>query len=283
MIGNYLVRTAYTRHSPIKVPKSVTVDAATAVLRRDRVVVLAGLAAVTLLAWAYIFYLAANMAARDMAAMPRAQAWGPTELVLTFIMWTVMMVAMMTPSASPMVLSFAQINRQRRAQNRSLASTGMFLLGYLLIWAGFSALATLFQWGLHSASLLSPMMVTTSAILGGAILLAAGIFQLTPLKHLCLSHCRTPMGFILTEWRESRPGALTMGLKHGRFCLGCCWILMALLFVAAVMNLLWVAVIAAFVLIEKVAPAGEWVSRVAGLLLIGWAIWILAGVLINVT
>jgi predicted metal-binding membrane protein len=257
-------------------------DVATAVLRRDRLVILTGLALVTALAWAYILFLSANMAGMDMAAMPRVQAWGATELLLTFIMWAVMMVAMMTPSASPMVLTFAGINRRRRVQGRPLASTSMFLLGYLLVWVGFSALATLFQWGLHSAALISPMMETTSPILGGVILLAVGIFQLTPLKNVCLSHCRTPMGFILTEWREGSLGALTMGLKHGRYCLGCCWFLMALLFVAGVMNLLWVAIIAAFVLIEKVAPGAEWISRVAGLLLIGWGVWVLASTLIDV-
>ena len=253
----------------------MTADVTSVVLKRDRIVVLGGLAAVTLLAWVYMFYLAANMAGMDMTAMPRALAWGPTELVLTFIMWSVMMVAMMTPSASPMVLSFARINRQRRLQNRPLASTGMFLLGYLLVWVGFSALATLFQWGLHSAALLSPMMVTTSAILGGVILLAAGIFQLTPLKHLCLSHCRTPMGFLLTEWREGNSGALIMGLRHGRFCLGCCWVLMALLFVAGVMNLLWMVIITAFVLIEKLVPAGDRIGRFAGVMFILWGGWLI--------
>ena len=251
--------------------------------RRDRTIIIAGLAAVTVLAWAYIIFLAANMTERDMgmAAMSQIQPWMATDLLLTFIMWSVMMVAMMTPSASPMVLTFTQINRQRQVKNQPYAPTSLFLLGYLLVWVGFSALATLFQWGLHSAALLSPMMVTTSPILGGAILLAAGVFQFTPLKHLCLAHCRTPMGFILTEWRDGRRGALVMGFKHGRFCLGCCWFLMALLFVAGVMNLLWVAIIAAFVLIEKAAPEGEWVSRIAGLLLIGWGIWILSGTLLS--
>jgi predicted metal-binding membrane protein len=256
----------------------------TTALRRDRFIILAGLAAVSALAWAYMFYLTAQMAGMDMnmAAMSQIQPWGPTDLLLTFIMWTVMMVAMMTPSATPMVLTFAGINRQRQAKKQPLVPTGIFLLGYLFVWAGFSALATTFQWGLHSAALLSPMMVTTSPILGGVILLAAGIFQFTPLKHACLATCRTPMGFILTEWREGRSGAFVMGFKHGRFCLGCCWFLMALLFVAGVMNLLWVAAIAALVLIEKVAPSGEWVSRVTGLLLIVLGVWILASGLITI-
>ena len=256
---------------------------ATIALRRDRFIILAGLAAITVLAWAYVFYLAAQMAGMDMnmAAMSQIQPWGPADLLLTFIMWSVMMVAMMTPSASPMVLTFAKINRQRESQQQPLVSTGVFLLGYLLIWVGFSALATAFQWGLRSAAVLSPMMVTTSPILGGMILVLAGAFQFTPLKHVCLAQCRTPMGFILAEWREGRTGALIMGLKDGRFCLGCCWFLMALLFVAGVMNLLWVAAIAAFVLIEKVTPAGERVGRIAGLLLVVWGVWILSSTLIR--
>ena len=254
---------------------------ASGVLKRDRLVVLSGLAAVTALAWTYMFYLDWNMSNMDMA-MPLMQTWDVAYLVLTFIMWAVMMVAMMTPSATPMILTFAQLNRQRQMQQRPLIPTGMFLLGYLLIWVCFSVLATLFQWGLHSAALLSPMMVTTSPILGGVLLMAAGVFQWTPLKYVCLPHCRSPLGFILTDWRDGRSGALIMGVKNDRYCLGCCRFIMALLFVTGVMNLLWVAVIAAFVLIEKVAPAGEWVSRVAGLLLIGWGVWVLASTLASV-
>ncbi len=122
-------------------------------------------------------------------------------------------------------------------------------------------------------------MVATSPILGGALLVAAGVFQWTPLKHACLAHCRSPLGFIMSEWREGTGGALVMGLKHGAYCVGCCWFLMGLLFVAGVMNLLWVAIIAAFVLVEKVAPAGPWVGRAAGLLLVGWGVWMAAGAL----
>ena len=259
----------------------MTSSAITLTQRRDRIIVIAGLAAITVLAWAYMFYLAAKMAGMDMdmVAMSEIQPWTATDLLLTFIMWSVMMVAMMTPSASPMILTFATINRRKQANNQPYAPTGLFLLGYLLVWVGFSALAVLFQWGLHSAALLSPTMVTTSPIVGAIILVAAGIFQFTAYKNQCLAHCRTPMGFILTEWRDGRSGALRMGIKHGRYCLGCCWFLMALLFVAGVMNLLWVAIIAAFVLIEKVAPRGELVGRIGGILLIGWGIWLLLGTL----
>jgi predicted metal-binding membrane protein len=183
-------------------------------------------------------------------------------------MWAMMMVAMMIPSAAPMILMFATLNRRRRAQQGPLVSTTVFVLGYLLVWGGFSVGATLAQWGLHAAALLSPMLVSTSPLLGGILLMAAGIFQWTPLKSICLRQCRSPLGFMMTEWREGAWGALLMGLRHGRYCVGCCWILMALLFVAGVMNLLWVAVIAAFVLVEKVLPRGELMGRVVGGILI---------------
>ena len=196
--------------------------------------------------------------------MPHMQAWGATEVLLTWVMWAVMLVAMMTPSAAPMILMFATVNRRHRGQQGPVVPTTVFLLGYLLVWGGFSVVATLAQWGLHTAALLSPMMVSTSPMLGGLLLLAAGIFQWTPLKSTCLTQCRSPLGFLLTEWREGTWGALVMGFRHGMYCVGCCWVLMALLFVAGVMNLLWVAAIAALVLVEKVLPRGKLVGRVAG-------------------
>jgi predicted metal-binding membrane protein len=238
-----------------------------AVLKRDRLIVLGGLVSITGLAWAYIGYLAWEMGHMDMSmdmAMPRMQTWSALELGLLFIMWAVMMVAMMVPSAAPMLLMFTTINRRRCAQQQPYVPTVVFLGGYLLVWVGFSVLALLVQWGLHSAALLSPMMVSTSPILGGLLLLAAGSFQWTPLKYTCLTRCRSPLGFLMTDWREGHRGALIMGLRHGIYCLGCCWFLMALLFVAGVMNLLWVATIAAFVLVEKVAPRGDLVGRVTG-------------------
>jgi len=238
-----------------------------AVLKRDRAIVLAGVAGLSALAWAYLLALAWRMPHREMAmamAMPHLQAWGATEVLLTWVMWAVMMVAMMTPSAAPMILMFATVNRRHRGQQGPLVPTSVFSLGYLLVWGGFSVVATLAQWGLHTAALLSPMMVSTSPMLGGLLLLAAGIFQWTPLKSTCLTQCRSPLGFLMTEWREGASGALLMGLRHGRYCVGCCWVLMALLFVAGVMNLLWVAAMAAFVLVEKVLPRGELVGRVMG-------------------
>jgi len=211
------------------------------VLRRDRIVVLSGLALIVALSWAYVASLASDMQTMGMAteaAMPRMhEAWGVSEFVLTFVMWAVMMVAMMTPSAAPMILMFAGINRRRQKQQVPYVPTSVFLVGYLMVWIALSVLATSAQWGLHTASLLSPMMVSTSPVLGGILLLMAGIYQWTPLKHACLSKCRSPLGFVLNEWREGRWGAFLMGLKHGAYCTGCCWSLMALLFVAGVMNL----------------------------------------------
>jgi predicted metal-binding membrane protein len=257
-------------------------EAAENVLRRDRIIVLSGLAAITALSWVYVLSLISDMQNMEMGAemtMPRMQAWGVADFALTFGMWAVMMVAMMTPSAAPMILMFAGINRRRREQQVSYVPTSVFLVGYLVVWAAFSVLATAAQWGLQAASLLSPVTAITSPVLGGVLLVAAGIYQLTPLKHACLSKCRSPLGFVLNEWREGRWGASLMGLKHGGYCVGCCWSLMALLLVAGVMNLFWVAAIAGFVLLEKVAPGGERLGRVAGVMLFGWGVWMVMGVL----
>lgn len=257
------------------------------VLRGDRALVVVGLVAIAALAWAYIVYVAIGMGEIGMAAsggavetvMPQMRPWGIVDFLLTFIMWSVMMVAMMVPSATPMVLLFAAAERKRRATRSPLGFTALFLLGYLLVWTAFSAGATLVQWGLHGAALLSPMMVSTSTVLGGSLLVAAGLFQVTPLKTACLRHCRSPLHFFMGEWREGKRGALAMGMKHGAYCVGCCWVLMALLFVAGVMNLLWVAVITVLALVERVAPGGEVIGRVAGVLLIAAGLVLASGVL----
>lgn len=252
------------------------------VLRRDRIIVLSGLAAITALSWVYVLSLASDMQNMEMGAemaMPWMQAWGVADFALTFSMWAVMMVAMMTPSAAPMILMFAGVNRRRQEQGVSYVPTSVFLAGYLVVWTAFSVLATAAQWGLHAASLLSPMTAITSPVLGGVLLVGVGIYQWTPLKHACLSRCRSPLGFVLSEWREGRVGAFLMGLKHGGYCAGCCWSLMALLLVAGVMNLFWVAAMAGFILLEKVAPGGERLGRMVGVVLVGWGAWIVMGVL----
>nr|MBA3318845.1 DUF2182 domain-containing protein [Gemmatimonadales bacterium] len=190
-----------------------------------------------------------------------------------------MMVAMMLPSAAPMILLVATVHRRRRERASPAAPTAIFAAGYLLVWTCFSAAAALTQWGLHQAALLSPAMASTNPVLGGLLLMIAGVYQWLPVKSACLSRCRSPLGFLSSEWREGSAGSLVMGLRHGLFCLGCCWVLMALLFVAGVMNLFWVAAIAWLVLVEKVARAGAWIGKVAGLALVAWGGWMLAGAL----
>jgi predicted metal-binding membrane protein len=207
---------------------------------------------------------------------PDMEAWSASALVPLFLMWTEMMVAMMLPSAAPMILTFAMVNRQRREREQPFVPGGIFAGGYLTVWMAFSALAAVAQWALHSAALLSPMMVSTSSWLGGALLISAGIFQWTPIKHACLEQCRSPLSFLMTDWREGNRGAFAMGLKHGFYCTGCCWLLMTLLFVAGVMNMWWVAIIAVIVLLEKVSPRGLWIERLAGLILVLWGIWMIA-------
>jgi predicted metal-binding membrane protein len=256
------------------------VSAILVILKRDRAIVVLGLAGTVALAWAYLIYMDWGMRHMDvgmkMVIMPAMQYWNAWDLVLVFLMWTIMMVAMMVPAASPVILLFAEINRRRHQQAGALIRTAQFLVGYLTAWTGFSVLATLAQWGLLTAALVSPMMESTSKLLGVGLLLVAGLFQFSHLKYACLAHCRSPMGFLATEWRPGAWGAFRMGLKHGGYCLGCCWALMGLLFAFGVMNLLWVAGLTAFVLLEKIT-ANQWVSRLSGLLFIAWAGWMVLG------
>lgn len=256
------------------------------ILQRDRVIVITGLIVITLLAWGYVINLSFQMTDMPMDAspsmemsptsiMPAMRAWRVEDLLFNLTMWAVMMVAMMTPSATPMILTFAGLNR-RRNPNESTGSTSIpFLAGYLIVWFSFSAIATLIQWGFHSVGLLSPELISVTPLIGSILLILAGVYQFTPLKYACLSNCRTPVSFLATEWRDGTRGMLIIGLRHGLYCLGCCWTLMLLLFVTGVMNLLWVALIAGYVLIERVTSAGQIISRVVGLLMIGWGILLL--------
>src|SRR6185312_12373270 len=249
------------------------------ILKRDRLIVLAALTAMTLLAWGYMVREARGMtltgacccAGMSMSG-PDISPWSPATLAPLFLMWTEMMVAMMLPSAAPMILTFAHVQRNRREQERPFVATGVFVLGYLAVWTGFSAIAAVMQWVLHAKALLSPMMVSTSPWLGGALLIAAGVFQWTPLKNACLRVCCSPLNFLLTDWREGKWGAFAMGLKHGVKCAGCCWFLMLLLFVAGVMNVWWIAILTALVLIEKGAPRGKGVmlGKIAGVFFVAW-------------
>ena len=240
-------------------------------LRRDRALVAVILLAITVVAWTYLLYLASRMGGMEMSAdmaKPQMAVWGAVELLLTFVMWSVMMIAMMIPSALPTILLFTKLNRTRREREDTALPTATFVGGYLLAWTALSAVATVAQWGLHHAALLSPMMQSSSSLLGGGLLIAAGAYQWTPWKRACLTHCRSPLHFFMGEWHSGALGALRMGFRHGVYCVGCCWALMAVLFVAGVMNLLWVAAIATFVLIEKIVPGGELIGRIAGIVLI---------------
>lgn len=246
-----------------------------ALSRRDRLLIPACIVLVTLLAWAYLVHLDRQMsadmehdtmmAAMGMTGMGMAMdmPWTAADFLFTFAMWAVMMIGMMAPSASPMLMLFAGTRAGRGERGVSLA-TLIFGLGYITVWTGFSAAAALAQWGLHAAAMLSPAMASSSGRLTGAILIAAGAYQLTPWKSRCLTHCRSPLGFLMTNWSDGTWGAFRMGFRHGAYCLGCCWALMCVLFVVGVMNLIWVAVLTCFVLIEKVGPAGAIVARGAG-------------------
>lgn len=247
-------------------------------LRRDKSIVVVALALVTLLAWAYMLSGAGmDMGEGSMDHMNMQMAWSAGYAALVFLMWWIMMVAMMLPSASPTILLFAKINRERRQAGKPFVAASTFTLGYLLVWALFSIVATTLQWALVESGLLSMTMASNSKSLSATILVTAGIWQFTPLKRSCLRHCRSPFHFVVSGFRPGELGALRMGVEHGAYCLGCCWFLMALLFYGGVMNLYWIAGLAVYVLIEKTASAGDWISRVAGLGLIVWGGALLIG------
>jgi predicted metal-binding membrane protein len=213
----------------------------------------------------------------DMAdmAMPAAFVpWTATDFALNMAIWWAMMPGMMLPSAAPMILTFSTINRQKQTRGQPFVPTIMFTSGYLIAWGLFGIFAALADWGLERAALISPMTGRLSPMLGAIVVTAAGIFQLTPLKSVCLTHCRSPFNFVVNHWREGTAGALRMGLEHGLYCLGCCWFLMALLFAAGIMSLLWMAVITVFVFIEKLFPAGQWIARTSGVAMLGLAIYL---------
>jgi predicted metal-binding membrane protein len=267
-----------------------------ALLGRDRLIVIVGLAIVITSAWVWILFgSGTGMDVSTMTGMPQQQmasvsdrgmggmamsvmtpaVWTPGYAAMIFSMWWIMMLAMMLPSATPTLLLFARVNRKEKAGGRPYVPTAVFAAGYMAIWGGFSAIATGLQWGLERLGLLSSMMVTTSIWVGGAILIAAGAWQLTPIKNACLRHCRSPLSFLVNSWRPGRLGAFRMGMEHGAYCLGCCWFLMGLLFFGGIMNLYWILGLAVFVLIEKVIPMGHWLGRIAGAGLVGWGVILL--------
>ena len=239
------------------------------VLRRDRLFVAGGLSLVVALAAAWLLSGAGMQTGGVMEAM-QPMAWTPGYALVVLAMWWVMMAAMMLPAAAPMILLFAAVNRRTRERGGPYVPTAAFVLGYLLVWGAFGALATTLQWALDRAALLSPMMAASSVALGGAILIAAGLYQLTPLKHACLRRCRSPIAFVSSHWRPGARGAVRMGVVHGAFCLGCCWVLMGLLFYGGVMSPVWIIGIAVYVLVEKTAPFGDRIGSAAGIALVAW-------------
>lgn len=253
-------------------------------IHRERWIIGGALAGIAAVAWAYLIHEARGMSLSGVCECLGLQIGGTTladwsagSLLPLFLMWAGMMVAMMLPSATPMILTFAAVSRNRRRQERPYVPVTIFVSGYVAIWVAFSVLAALAQWILHREALLSPTMASNSAWLGGILLLAAGVFQFTPLKHACLTQCRAPFDFIMTRWREGARGAFRMGVEHGLFCAGCCWALMGLLFVAGVMNIVWIAAITLLVGLEKLFPRGIWLSTATGVILTAWGAWLLAG------
>lgn len=226
----------------------------------------AGLTAVALGAWVYVL---------SGAGLTMGADWTAGTTLLMLVMWWVMMAAMMLTSALPMILLYRAVNARRAAP--AAAAAWIFAAGYLLAWGGFSLVAVGMQWALQEARLLSPMMQTTSMALGGALLIGAGLYQMTPLKQACLRHCRSPALFLSQHWRTGRTGALRMGAHHGLYCLGCCWVLMALLFYGGVMDPRWIGGLALYVLVEKLAPFGRRIGQFTGLVLIGWGVLVLLG------
>jgi predicted metal-binding membrane protein len=230
-------------------------------MARDGIVIAAGLAVLTVLSWAYLYHDATVGHCSRMGLAGTA-----TDFMMLLVMWTVMMAAMMLPSAAPMVVMFATVNRRRATRRRTALPTSYFVIAYLLIWSAFSVGATAVQWWLSSAAMLTTMtMELVSRPAAAGLLIAAGVFQWTPLKRTCLQHCHTPFTFLMRYWHDGRWGAFEMGLRHGVYCVGCCWAVMALLFVAGVMNLLWVLVLSILVLLEKLMPR---LARPAGVVMI---------------
>lgn len=233
-------------------------------IRHERVIVSICLLSVVALCWAYLFLGAGTMTDMGGAVMPMSVwPWTGTHAIMMFIMWLVMMVAMMLPSAAPVILLYSAISHRRGTD--ATAPPALFSLGYIAVWGGFCLLALFFQFVLEWAALLSSMMEAATTVLSGILLICAGLYQFTPLKRSCLRLCRSPMEFLMLHWRSGRRGAFIMGGQHGLYCVGCCWGLMLLLFVGGLMNLIWIAAIAIFIFVEKIAPGGPILGQIGGL------------------
>lgn len=258
-------------------------------LRRERAIALVALALIAALAWSWVLREAARMAAMDMPAMegvrmshmqmmsPAYAPWTATLAAYLFLMWSVMMVGMMTPSAAPMVLLYMGVARQAATRGHHFVPAAWFFGGYLGAWLLFSAAATLAQWLLESTAMMTPAMQAADRDIGANVLIAAGLYQWLPFKDACLSHCRAPLSFVQHHggFQAGAAGSLRLGFTHGLYCVGCCWLLMLLLFVGGVMNLLWIAGLMIFVLVEKLAPRAHRIVRGAGLVAVAGGLWML--------
>ncbi|MGH6814320.1 MAG: DUF2182 domain-containing protein [Hyphomicrobiaceae bacterium] len=262
------------------------------ILKRERALVIGALAGIVALAWIYILAGAGTgMTAPEMSALPTAAGlseamaamqpmpWTAGYAALMLVMWWLMMAAMMLPSAAPTILLYAAVMRKQQQTATYYVPATIFAAGYLTLWGAFGVLAVLLQWGLERIALLSAAMVVTSLAIGSLLLIGAGLWQFTPWKYACLNHCRSPLQFIAYRWRQGSAGAFRMGLEHGAYCLGCCWVLMLLLFYGGVMNVYWIAGLTTLVLIEKIAPGGPLIGKLIGIALIGWGTALLAAIL----
>jgi predicted metal-binding membrane protein len=244
----------------------------------QRLILLAGIGGITAGAWVYLAWYSHHMGQMGQPSMvhmgtmlhaaSRLQAWSIGEFGVRFFMWAVMMIAMMVPTALPMTFVYTAVARKAAAQENPVPPTFVFVAGYVSLWILFSVVATLVQRGLDQAALLTPTMVSHSVWLGGSLMIAAGIYQFSPLKNACLTQCRNPAQFLSSNWRTGTVGAFRIGLKLGLYCLGCCSILMGLLFVGGMMNLLWIATVFSFILIEKTLRFGDASRSLAGIAMI---------------
>jgi predicted metal-binding membrane protein len=252
--------------------------------KRERAIAVTSLLALAALAWLYLWYDAQGMAAGAqgslsglLMAVSASKPWSLLSLALALLMWTVMMIGMMLPSAVPAILLYGSITRKHRERGTVLPAVWVFAGGYLVVWTAFSVVAVLLEAALQARGVLTPMLTSTSTWLTAGLLIAAGVYQWLPIKRVCLEKCRAPLQFFLMRWRPGTRGALLMGIEHGAFCVGCCWVLMLLLFAAGVMDLMWVVVIAAFVLVEKLLPFAKMVGWVSGATLIVLGMAVVAG------
>ena len=242
-------------------------------LSNDRLIVLAGIAIVSVTALMHM--AGTTLESGFLVSHHSVHHWTGSTFLSYFTMWIVMMAAMMLPTAGPMILTFSTISRGQRQKKQPYVNTSIFVFGYIIVSIGYSLLATFLQWWLHTLAMLTSLGASNSHILSGILLCVAGTYQWSSLKHACLRFCRNPFNYLMANWREGNTGALYMGLKHGLLCTGCCWALMALMFVGGVMNLLWMVVITAIILIEKVAPKGDVFAKIAGVAMITSGVYFL--------